>query len=205
MRWVPNAMQAMIVAIALYFIALWSFEGLWALTAPLYGLGDLSRSRAVYSIGRLFALSPADMMRVAAFIATLKLAVAVVFSIHIFQRVRALFSRKLDYEILEAGLLLAALLIVLTVVAPIFGGDGTLVRSNAVHLPLLAVAAMLVAIERLAVPSEKLPRRATHIMPAQAETVPAAGVAQVLPLSRKIAPSFMRMVQTRKHDSPAES
>jgi len=205
MRWVPNALQAMVVAVLCYFVLLWGFEGLWVLVAPLYGLGDFSRSQEVYSIGRLLSLSLTGLIRVAAFIATVKLAVALVFAFHLVERARTLAGSKLSYDILEAGLILAALLIVGTTIAPLAEDNGGLILLNALHLLLLAVTTALVAIERLAPEMLTAPRRTAGKTRNEAEPARPVPAAQIMPLPHQVAaPSLLRLVQKRRRDMPVE-
>ena len=141
MRKLSGAAVAMIMAIALYFTLFWGFDALRMLTSPTYGLEDVWRSQFVFAIGRLFGLAPLGLIKLAAFFATLKLAVAGICAVHIFDRLRSLVGGKADTDILEAGLML--------VVADQhrFGRPGDwshnadLVREQAIQLMLAAVAA----------------------------------------------------------------
>jgi hypothetical protein len=206
MRWVPNALQAIIVAVLCYFALLWGFEGLWALIAPLYGLGDFSRSQEVYSIGRLLALSPTGLMRVAAFIATIKLAVALVFAFHLLERACTLAGYKLSCDVLEAGLILAAMLIVGTAIAPLAEDNGGLILLNALHLLLLSVATALMAIERLAPEMLTAQRRTEGKARQHAETARPVTAAHIVPLPHQVAtPSLLRLVHKRRRDMAVES
>src|SRR3569833_2358468 len=76
MRNASTATVALIVAIALYFTMSWGLDGFRALTAPNYGLDDVWRSQLVFDAGRLLHLSPIGVIKLAAFLAAMKLAVA---------------------------------------------------------------------------------------------------------------------------------
>ena len=78
MRKVSSATVTMILGIALYFTLFWGFDALRMLTSPTYGLEDVWRSQFVFGIGSVLGLGPIGLIKLAAFFATLKLAVAVI-------------------------------------------------------------------------------------------------------------------------------
>jgi hypothetical protein len=151
MRMFPNAVQATIVALALYYVLTWGFEALWALTSPVYGLEDFTRSQIVYSLGRQFGLDGPALIKTAAFLATIKLAVAVVLTYHIVERVRALIGRPHGHDFLDAGLILATLLILGSSVAPLMESNSGVMRANAMDLLLIVALAIMTVIDRLLV------------------------------------------------------
>ena len=130
MRKLSAAAVAMILAIALYFTLFWGFEALRMLTSPTYGLGDVWHSQFVFEIGRLFALSPIGLIRLAAFFAMLKLAVAAICAVHIGDRFRALAGGKAEPEILEAGLMLVVVISIASVGPAIWLHNADLVREQ---------------------------------------------------------------------------
>jgi len=142
------AAVAMILAIALYFTLFWGFEALRMLTSPTYGLGDVWHSQFVFEIGSLFGLSPIGLIRLAAFFAVLKLAVAAICAVHIGDRFRALAGGKAEPEILEAGLLLVVLISIASAGPAIWVHNADLVREQVVQLLLAAVATALCMLER---------------------------------------------------------
>jgi hypothetical protein len=89
-RRISNVAVAGIVAIALYFALAWGYDGLRILMSPSYGLEDVWRSQFVFAIGRLFNLGPIGLIKLAAFFAALKLAVACICIIHIVDRFRCM-------------------------------------------------------------------------------------------------------------------
>jgi hypothetical protein len=119
--------------------------------------------------------------------------------------VRAHFGRKLDYEILEAGLILATLLIVMIVAPPLFESDAAQIRIDGLHLLLLAVVAMLVAVERIADLAAPPPRRAPRVMREPAYSAPPVGDSHVVPLPRHGAPAPPRLASERKSDGPGKA
>ncbi len=148
MRKLSAAAVAMILAIALYFTLFWGFEALRMLTSPTYGLDDVWRSQFVFEIGRLFALTPLGLIRLAAFFATIKLAVAAICAVHIADRFRALSGGEAEPEILEAGLMLVVVISIASVGPAIWLNNADLVREQVIQLLLAAVAAALCMLER---------------------------------------------------------
>ena len=148
MRKLSAAAVAMILAIALYFTLFWGFEALRMLTSPTYGLEDVWHSQFIFEIGRVFALSPMGLIKLAAFFGTLKLAVAVICAVYIGDRFRALAGGKAEAEILEAGLLLVVIISIVAVGPAIWLHNADIVREQVIQLLLAGVAAALCILER---------------------------------------------------------
>lgn len=85
------------------------------LTSPSYGFEDVWRSQFLFGIGRLFDLSPVGLVKLAAFFATLKLAVAFICALHFADRARCFMRGQPNSEILEAGLILVVLISIASV------------------------------------------------------------------------------------------
>lgn len=148
MRKLSSASFAMILAISVYFMLFWGFEALRMLTSPTYGLDEVWRSQFVFAIGSYFHLTPVGLIKLAAFFATLKLAVAGICGVHIIDRFRSLISGTADSEILEAGLILVVAISILSVGPAVWSQNAELVREGAIQLALAALAAALCMLER---------------------------------------------------------
>jgi hypothetical protein len=148
MRKLTGAAVAMIMVVALYFALFWGFDGLRILTSPNYGLEDVWRSQFVFSIGSHFGLGPVGLIKLAAFFGALKLAVAGICAVHLFDRLRSLMSGKADNDILEGGLILVVAISILSVGPAIASQNGELVREQVVQLLLAAIATALCLLER---------------------------------------------------------
>jgi hypothetical protein len=148
MRKLSAAAVAMVLAIALYFTLFWGFEALRMLTSPTYGLEEVWRSQFIFAIGHYLSLSPLGLIKLAAFFATLKLAVAAICAVYIIDRFRTLVSGKADSGILEAGLLLIVVISNLSVGPAVWSKNAELVREYALQLLLAGVAAGLCVLER---------------------------------------------------------
>jgi hypothetical protein len=94
------------------------------------------------------SLSPLGLIKLSAFFATLKLAVAAICAVHIGDRFRTLVSGKAASGILEAGLLLIVVISILSVGPAVWARNGDLVREYALQLLLAGVAAGLCMLER---------------------------------------------------------
>ena len=148
MRKLSTAAVAMILAIAFYFTLFWGFDALRMLTSPTYGLEEVWRSQFVFEIGRLFGLAPIGLIKLAAFFAMLKLAVAAICAVHIGDRFRALGGGKANTDILDAGLVLVMLITMASIGPAIWTHNAELVREQAITLMLVGVAAGLGLLER---------------------------------------------------------
>ena len=157
MRKLSTAAVAMILAIAFYFTLFWGFDALRMLTSPTYGLEDVWRSQFVFEIGRLFGLAPLGLIKLAAFFATLKLAVAAICAVHIADRFRVLAGGDANSEILDAGLVLVMLISIASVGPAVWTHNAELVREQAITLMLVGVAAGLGLLERSYQRADKTP------------------------------------------------
>jgi hypothetical protein len=160
MNRLTTASVAMIMAIALYFALFWGFEALRMLSSPTYGLEEVWRSQFVFQIGRLFGLEPLGLIKLAAFFATLKLAVAAICAVHIIDRIRTLGGGKAATEIFEGGLMLVVLISIASVGPAIWAHNADLVREQTIQLLLAAVAAGLGIVERR---YERVPKPAAPV------------------------------------------
>jgi hypothetical protein len=150
MRWIPKIVQAIIVAIALYFILVWGCEAVWTLTSENYGVDDTTRAQSLRALGRLLDLGRGDLIRLAAFIAAFKLTAVAALAIHLIGRARAAVGATSHYDMLEAALLLVAILTGVIAVAAVSENNGAVIRHCAVDLLIAGVATILSVIERVA-------------------------------------------------------
>jgi hypothetical protein len=148
MRWVPSITQAIIVGIALYFILFWGCDAVRVLTAEGYGLDDPARAEPLRGLGRMLGLGPADLFRLAAFIAAYKLTAVAVFAVHLIGRARAAPGAPFSHDILEAALLLVVILTAVLTAPAVSDNNGTLIRHYAIDLLLAGAAAILSVVER---------------------------------------------------------
>ncbi len=178
MRKLSAVAVAATLAIAFYFTLFWGFDALRMLTSPTYGLEEVWRSQFVFEIGRLFGLAPIGLIKLAAFFATLKLAVAAICAVHIVDRLRNFASGKANNEIFEAGLMLVVLISVASVGPAVWSHNADLVREQTIQLVLAGVAAGLGILERrhgradeaaapvdLTAPKDAVPESATWFSP----------------------------------------
>ena len=148
MRKAPGAVVAMVMAIVLYFALFWGFDAWRALTSPSYGLEEVWRAQYIFAVGHIFGLGPIGLIKLAAFFATLKLAVAAICVWHILDRFRALAGGTADSEILEVALMLIVVISIASVGPAVWSQNGALLREHTVQLLLAAVATALCIAER---------------------------------------------------------
>jgi len=148
MRRLSVVAVAMILAIALYFTVFWGYAGLRMLTSPSYGLDDVWHSQIVFTLGQPFALSPTGLLKLAAFLATLKLAVACICAAHIIDRLRSLIGGTAEPAIFEAGLILVVAISILSAGPAVWSQNAELLREDAFQLVLAGFAAAFCVLER---------------------------------------------------------
>lgn len=148
MRRLTTASVAMIMAIASYFVLFWGYDALRMLASPTYGLEEVWRSQFIFEIGRLFGLAPLGLIKLAAFFATLKLAVAGICAVHIAARFRSLAESKTENEIFEGALMLVVLICVASIGPAIWSQNFELVWEETVQFMLACVAGGLGMLDR---------------------------------------------------------
>jgi len=150
------AAVATIVAIALYFTFFWGYDGFRVLASPTYGLEDIWRSQFIFNIGSLFGLTPIGLIKLAAFFATIKLAVACICAAHIIDRILHMTRGQANSDVLEAGLILIVLISIASVGPASWAQSASLVREHLLQLFFAALATGLCILERhYARPSEQ--------------------------------------------------
>lgn len=148
MRKVSGAAVAMILAIALYFTLFWGYDALRMLTSPTYGLEDVWRSQYIFGIGSLLGLGPMGLIKLAAFFATLKFAVAAICAVHIVDRFHSMASGRAVSDVLEGALVLVVVITIASAGPAVWSHNPDLVREQAIQLALAALATALSMIER---------------------------------------------------------
>jgi hypothetical protein len=145
---ISTATTLVIALIALYFTLSWGYEALRVLTSPSYGFDDVWRSQFIFRIGTLFDLGPIGLIKLAAFFATLKLAVACICALHIAHRVRNFMRGQANSDILEAALILVVVISIASVVPASWANSIDLMREQAYQLLFAGMAAGLCLFER---------------------------------------------------------
>ncbi len=158
MRRLSYAIPCLIVAVAFYFAAAFGRDAVQILTSPVYGLDQTSFARAVHDLGGLADLGPRGLIRLAAFLGTIKLAVAVVFAIHVADRVRSLAGGTVNYDLLDAGVVLVVVSTFLSAAPALLEASPQFFNEHRPALWLAGLAATLGLAERIAA-TEDTPAR----------------------------------------------
>lgn len=148
MRKASAATVALIVAIALYVTLSWGFDGLRALASPNYGLDDVWRSQLVFDAGRLLHLTPLGLIKLAAFFAAMKVAIAGICGLHIVDRLRSLAGGQADPQVLEGALIIVVVFGFLSVAPAVWSSNPTIVREYAIQILLACLGLALCIAER---------------------------------------------------------
>lgn len=144
-----GAISALILAIAIYFALFWGFDALRILTSPTYGLEDVWRSQVVFGIGRYAGFDPEAIIRLAAALGAVKLVVAGVCAVHVFERLRGLFNKtKPANETLETALIVAVALSITALIPAILAQNADLAREQIIQLVLGGLSAIFCMLER---------------------------------------------------------
>jgi hypothetical protein len=149
MRRASGAIGAMILAIAIYFTLFWGYDALRILTSPTYGLEDVWRSQVVFGIGRYAGFGPEALIKLAAALGAVKLAIAGVCAVHVFERLRALFAKTAPAnEMFETALILAVGISVASLVPAIWSQNADLAREHTIQLFLAGLTGAFCMVER---------------------------------------------------------
>jgi hypothetical protein len=144
MRKTSIASVATIVAIALYFAIAWGIAGLQAFTSSDLGLADVWRSQTIFVLGHVFNFGPVGLVKLAAFIAAVKLVAAAFCGLHVLDRARG-HSRS---ELLEGALILVGAVAAAGCASAMWSHNNELFRDSTFHLALAAVGIALCMVER---------------------------------------------------------
>jgi hypothetical protein len=142
------ATVAMIVAIALYFTLAWGFDGIRALTSPNYGLEDVWRAQVIFAMGRYVSLGPIGLLKLAAFVAAVKLAIAAICGWHLVDRFRSFAGRQARVEVLETAMMIVVAIGIVSAGPAIRSSSIDLLREQVIQVVLAALAIALCLVER---------------------------------------------------------
>src|ERR1044071_81911 len=149
MKRASGVIGASILAISIYFTLFWGYDALRILTSPTYGLEDVWRSQVVFGIGRYVGFGPEQLIQLAAALGAMKLLVAGVCAVHVFERLRGLFAKtKPANEILETALIVAVAISIASLVPAILSHNADLAREQMIQLFLAGSTAVFCMIER---------------------------------------------------------
>ena len=144
MRKTSIATVATIMAIALYFALAWGAAGLQAFTSTHLGLEDVWRSQTIFVLGHMFSFGPVGVVKLAAFLAAVKLVAAAFCGLHALDRVRG-HSRS---ELLEGALLVIGAVAAASCASAMWSHSNELFRESTMQLALAAVGIALCMVER---------------------------------------------------------
>lgn len=149
MRWLPKSIPVLVVGIALYFTIHFGIEAVRILASPVYGLDLPGFAHVVHGIGRRFGLEATGLVRIAAFLGALKLSVATLFAIYLVSRIKSLLGHETDHEVVDAAVLLVALVTIIAATPALFDGEMDLLSQYRLPLWLGGLAVTLSMIERV--------------------------------------------------------
>jgi hypothetical protein len=107
------------------------------------------RSQVVFGIGRYAGFGPEQLIQLAAALGALKLVVAGVCAVHVFDRMRALFAKvQPANEVLETALIVAVAISIASLVPAILSANPDLAREQLIQLVLAGLTAVFCMVER---------------------------------------------------------
>lgn len=148
MRLFPKVLHIVAGVIALYFALSFGADAMRILASPVSGFENAVFARAVYGLGHLLGLGPVGFANVAAFFAALKLAVAGVFLLMVFERARCLYGFVPDHETLRTALLFLLFSAELIAVSAVLGGATRIASLTSLQFFLAGTVAALGLYER---------------------------------------------------------
>lgn len=143
MKRVSGIAAVTVLAVATYFAFTWGMDAWRIFTSPTFGLDDAAGSEVVFVLGRYLGLAPTGLIKLGAVLGALKLTVAGVCGLHVIDRLRALFGRETNFEVVQAGLFVAVSICVVAVLPALVQGFTDVVRDYTFDLALAGVGAAL--------------------------------------------------------------
>lgn len=144
MRKTSMASVATIVAIALYFAISWGHAGLQAFTSSDLGLADVWRSQTIFILGHMLNFGPVGVVKLAAFLAAVKLVAAAFCGLHVLDRARG-HSRS---ELLEGALIIVAAVAAAGCASAMWSHSNELFREVTFQVALATIGIALCMVER---------------------------------------------------------
>ena len=144
MRKMSIVRVAAILAITLYFALVWGFAGLQAFTSSHFGLEDVWRSQMIFVLGHVFNFGPLGLVKLAAFLAAVKLVAAAFCGLHALDRARG----RRRSELLEAALIIIAAIAAADWASALWSHSNELFRESTMNLALATVGIALCVVER---------------------------------------------------------
>ena len=138
----------LVTGVCLYFAFVFGREAIAILTSPIGGLENPVFARAVYDIGHVAGLEPMGLLRLAAFLATVKLATAVLFALHLLDRFNPLRTGEINHELLDTAALLCVCVTTVLASPALLEAAPQLLAPHRPALWLAGLAATLSMIER---------------------------------------------------------
>jgi hypothetical protein len=151
----------LVTGVCFYFAVVFGREAIAVLTSPSGGLENPVFARAVYGIGLLAGLETKGLLRLAAFLATLKLATAVLFALHLLDRFNPLRTAEINHELLDTAALLCVCVTAVLASPALLEVAPQLLAPHRPALWLAGLAATLSMIERAAQEETPQPVRVT--------------------------------------------
>jgi hypothetical protein len=111
----------------------------------------------VFGIGRYAGFGPEGLIKLAAVLGAMKLVIAGVCAVHVFERLRALFAKATAAnESLETALIVAVAISIASLVPAIWSHNSDLAREQLIQLVLAGLTGLFCMIER----GRKAPKQA---------------------------------------------
>jgi hypothetical protein len=149
MRWLPRAIPILIGIIALDFALVFGFEAFRILASPVSGLEQPAFARVVHGLGRIARLGPDGVVRLAAMLGAVYLAIAGMLGMHLASRLQALRGGRIAHDLLDAALILIVVSTILVSTPAMLEGATEFLIQQRLPLWLVGLAATLSMVERL--------------------------------------------------------
>jgi hypothetical protein len=102
----------------------------------------------VFDTGRLLHLTPVGLIKLAAFFAAMKLAIAAICGMHIVDRLRSFAGGQADPQMLEGALIVVVVFGFISVAPAVWSSNPSIVREYAVQILLACLGIALCIAER---------------------------------------------------------
>ena len=145
MRNLSVAIAAALMGLALYFAVTWGFAAVQALTSSAYGLDDIWHSQFLFTLGHMFGLTPVGLLKLAAFVAAVKLVAAGICGVHVVDRARGVAR----LELFEGALFLIAAIALLSLAPALWSHGGDIAGEQVLQLGFAVFALALCMTERM--------------------------------------------------------
>jgi len=147
MRKLNSVAVAAATGLAFYFTLFWGADALHMIASSTWGLDEAERAQFLFIIGAMLKLTPIGLIKLAAFFAVVKLAIASICGLHILDRAGALVTGKTTIGLIHVSLALIVVVSIIVIGSEVWAQNVEFARDYVLQLVLAGLAGGICLVE----------------------------------------------------------